>query len=115
LAAIDSGREHYAGAPFVLAKFDEASGALGLEAAAEMSEDERQAMVRGMVEGLAARLETRPDDLQGWLMLIRSYAVLQDPDAAQDAVRKAKTVFRGTPAELREITQLADGLGVPQE
>ncbi len=129
LAALDAGREHYAGAPFVMAKFDETAEALGLAAApaprgpsdaevaaaAEMSEDERQAMIRGMVEGLAARLERQPDDLQGWLMLIRSYAVLQEPDAAEAAVRQAKAAFRGTPAGLKEITQLADGLGVPQE
>jgi cytochrome c-type biogenesis protein CcmH len=129
LAAINAGRSHYAAAPFVLAKLDEAAGALGLEdaetapgpsdadvaASADMSEAERQAMIRGMVEGLAARLEERPDDLQGWLMLIRSYAVLQDPTAARAAVRKAKSVFRGTPAEHRRITRLADDLGVAQE
>lgn len=128
-AAIDAGREQFPGAPFVLAKFDETAQALGLEqaevqagpsdaevaAAAQMSEANRDAMVRGMVEGLANRLETQPHDLQGWLMLIRSYAVLQDPDAARAAVRDAKSAFRDTPADLLQIMQLANSLGVEVE
>lgn len=80
-----------------------------------MSGAEREAMVRGMVEGLAARLENQPDDLQGWLMLIRSYAVLQEPDAARETLRKAKSAFRDTPGTLRQINQLADSLGVTQD
>lgn len=128
LAAIEAGREHYASAPFVLAKLDEAARSLGLveparsgpsdldvAAAAGMSEAGREAMVRGMVEGLAARLEDQPDDLQGWLMLIRSYAVLQEPDAARETLRKAKSAFQDTPGTLRQINQLADSLGVTQD
>ena len=138
-AAIEAGREHYASAPFVLAKLDEAAAALGLNglaeaaeaaegdgaprgpseaevaAAAELSESERDAMVRGMVEGLADRLEGQPDDLDGWLMLIRSYAVLQDPEAAREAVRRAKAAFDGVPERLEQIVRLAESLGVSQE
>ena len=128
-AAIDAGRRQYAGAPFVLTKFDAAERDLGLTgerpprgpsdedvaAAAEMSEADRDAMVRGMVEGLAARLEREPDDLQGWLMLIRSYAVLQDADAASTALRKAQSAFQDDPAGLRQITRTADSLGVSAE
>ncbi len=130
-AALAAAREHYAGAPFVLARIDETAQALGLAApaqtaarrgpsdeqiaaAAEMSESDRNAMVRGMVDGLAGRLEAQPDDLEGWLMLIRSYAVLQDAEAAHEAVRKAKLAFADTPEGLREITRLADSLGVVQ-
>ena len=47
-----------------------------------MSEAERESMIRGMTKAPAARLDERPDDLQGWLMLIRSYAVLQDSTVA---------------------------------
>ena len=39
-------------------------------------------MIEGMVEGLAARLQGNPDDIEGWQMLARSYAVLgRDADA----------------------------------
>ena len=68
-----------------------------------------------MVDGLADRLERQPGDLEGWLMLIRSYAVLQEAEAAQQAVRQAKAAFRDTPSGLKEISQLAAGLGVPQD
>ena len=68
-----------------------------------------------MVEGLAARLESEPDDLQGWLMLIRSYAVLQDADAASTALRNAQSAFQDDPAGLRQITRTADSLGVSAE
>ena len=58
-------------------------------AAAEMSPDERTEMIRGMVEGLAARLEENPDDPQGWRRLARSYAVLGEPEKALDTLRRA--------------------------
>src|SRR5690606_12071837 len=38
-----------------------------MEAAAQMSEEDRAAMVRGMVDRLAARLQENPDDAEGWL------------------------------------------------
>ena len=45
--------------------------------AAAMSADERAAMITGMVEGLAARLEEEPGDVEGWRRLIRAYRVLE--------------------------------------
>ena len=45
-------------------------------AAADMPPEERVRMIRGMVEGLAARLEDQPDDAQGWRRLVRVYDVL---------------------------------------
>jgi len=129
LAALDAGRTQFASAPFVLAQFDDTADQLGLgpqtvargpsdadvAAAAELSESERDTMVRGMVDGLAARLQEDPDDLEGWLMLIRSYAVLQDGDAARTAVQEAKSAFKNAPGRVAQITQLADSLGVSVE
>ncbi|WP_299392911.1 c-type cytochrome biogenesis protein CcmI [Pelagibius sp.] len=126
-AALTAAREHFAGAPFVLGKIDEVAAELGLAqrqvargpsdedvaAAASLSEEERDQMVRGMVDGLAARLEGRPDDLEGWLMLIRSYAVLQEAEAAQQAVRDASRAFEADAAKRRQIAQTADSLGIP--
>ncbi|MBT6116790.1 MAG: c-type cytochrome biogenesis protein CcmI [Rhodospirillaceae bacterium] len=63
-----------------------------VEAAAEMSEDERAAMIGSMVEGLATRLEENPEDLDGWLMLARSRAAQGDRDAAVEAYRRAATL-----------------------
>ena len=46
-------------------------------------------MIKGMVDGLAARLESEPDDFDGWMMLGRSYTVLENMDGALNAYEKA--------------------------
>ena len=46
-----------------------------------------------MVAQLASRLEGNPNDLNGWLMLIRAYSVLGEKDKAAAALTKARTVF----------------------
>ncbi|HYD29909.1 MAG TPA: c-type cytochrome biogenesis protein CcmI [Azospirillaceae bacterium] len=58
-------------------------------AAQNMSPEEQQAMVRGMVEKLAAKLKDNPADPDGWLRLARSYDVLGEKDKADEAVRAA--------------------------
>ena len=57
--------------------------------AANMSDGQRQAMIRGMVAQLAAKQQADPANLDGWLRLGRAYAVLHDPDKAADAFDKA--------------------------
>lgn len=47
------------------------------------------AKVREMVAGLAARLKDQPEDVAGWMRLGRSYSVLGDATAAQEAYRQA--------------------------
>ena len=63
-----------------------------ISAAAEMTGDERVAMVRNMVDGLAERLRDEPDDVDGWLMLARSYNVLGEFDSSADAYRRAASL-----------------------
>lgn len=54
-------------------------------AAAEMAPEERAAMIRAMVEGLAARLVDAPDDRAGWRRLARSWRVLGEAAKAARA------------------------------
>lgn len=54
-------------------------------APADMAAGERSAMIRSMVERLAARLDRQPDDVTGWEMLARAYAVLGETDKAAEA------------------------------
>ena len=91
-AALDKARAIFAGAPVVLARLDEAAAELGpgaspsqdrrgptsadIAAAQSMPQDSRQAMIKGMVDGLAERLAADPGDADGWRMLARSYSVL---------------------------------------
>ncbi len=123
-AALAEGRRHYAAAPFVMQKFAEAERAMGLDlvaaprgptnadmaAAAEMSQADRDDMIAGMVAGLAARLEEEPDDPAGWIMLIRSYATLGDPEAARNALAQARQAFTGRADILRSIADQTSGL-----
>jgi cytochrome c-type biogenesis protein CcmH len=51
--------------------------------------DDEQAMIRGMVDGLAARLEENPDDVEGWLRLADSRGVLGEWDGAVAAAERA--------------------------
>jgi cytochrome c-type biogenesis protein CcmH len=57
--------------------------------AASMPEEQRQAMIRGMVEKLAAKQQADPGNLEGWLRLGQAYAVLHEPDKSTDAFDKA--------------------------
>lgn len=59
------------------------------KATAGMSEKDRQAMIEGMVDKLATRLQQNPDDGDGWLRLGRAYMVLDKPDKAVDAYAHA--------------------------
>ena len=49
-------------------------------------------MIRGMVEGLAAKLKANPDDLEGWMKLGRAYGVLGETDKAADAYEHAQSL-----------------------
>ena len=67
-----------------------------IAAARSMSPEERQAMIRSMVERLAARLEQQPDDKEGWARLAHAYDVLGESDKAQAA--RARAAALGEPA-----------------
>ena len=60
-----------------------------IEAAGKMKKEDQVAMVRGMVDRLAERLKTNPDDMAGWRRLGRSYLVLGEADKASDALAHA--------------------------
>ena len=66
-----------------------------IDAASTMDADDRTAMIRGMVTGLAERIAAEPDDLDGWLMLARSYTVLEEPRNAADAYARAAALAPG--------------------
>lgn len=55
----------------------------------KLSPEERQARIRSMVDQLAARLESNPDDVDGWLRLGRARHVLGDEDKAVEAYARA--------------------------
>lgn len=86
--------------------------AADVESAKQMSPQDRQTMVSGMVDRLAGRLETSPKDPDGWIMLIRSRMAMKDTDKARAALEKAKTVFADEPETQQRIVQAAQAMGV---
>ncbi|MDF1607265.1 c-type cytochrome biogenesis protein CcmI [Hoeflea sp. YIM 152468] len=80
--------------------------------AAQMSGEDRAAMVRTMVASLDAKLADNPDNLEGWLRLVRSYAVLGDRTAAETALAQARLAFPDGSDGGRALAVLAVELGL---
>ena len=64
-------------------------------------------MIRGMVAGLAARLKAQPDDPEGWVRLVKSYAVLGDVKARDAALDEARARYRGRAQVLDQLEAAA--------
>jgi cytochrome c-type biogenesis protein CcmH len=88
--------------PFVEAKIAELS--------APAPKDNPQ--VRGMVDGLAAKLEANPQDLDGWLLLVTSYVKLEERDKALAALAQAREIFKDDAAALAALAAKAKELGL---
>jgi cytochrome c-type biogenesis protein CcmH len=69
--------------------------AADMAAASQMAPADRQQMIRGMVDGLAARLEDNPADIEGWRRLARARRVLGEDAAATEALRRAADAAPG--------------------
>lgn len=76
-----------------------------MAAADAMSEEDRQAMIEGMVEGLAGRLANEGGPPEEWARLITALGVLGQTERAEAIVTEARTVF----AESAEALALIDG------
>jgi cytochrome c-type biogenesis protein CcmH len=77
-----------------------------------LSDNQRDSMIRGMVDKLASRLETSPNDEEGWLRLMRSRMTLGEKDAAKAALTKALETFAADAAAKGRLTAAARELGV---
>lgn len=88
----------------------------GIDLASQLSggQDPQQAMIRAMVDRLAAQLEAQPRDEDGWVRLMRSRMVLGQPDAAAHALQDAIAAFADAPDTQARLRAAAKGLGVPK-
>ncbi|MBY5808612.1 c-type cytochrome biogenesis protein CcmI [Rhizobium leguminosarum] len=84
-------------------------------AAETMSAGDRQQMIRGMVESLDAKLREEPNNFEGWVRLVRSYAVLNDKDRAAGALKRGLAAFPPPGEQGRQLLALARELGVATE
>ncbi|MDB5469239.1 MAG: ccmI [Caulobacter sp.] len=72
------------------------------QAAAPAGADMDQA-IRGMVDGLAARLEADPNDPEGWVRLVRAYGVLGEAGKRDAALARANTLYKDQPQVLAAL------------
>jgi cytochrome c-type biogenesis protein CcmH len=89
-------------------------GSQDVQAAEAMLPADRTAMIHGMVDGLASRLERSPRDADGWIKLIRSRIVLGESDLARQALAHGLAAFADDAPERDRIAGAAQQLGVGQ-
>ncbi len=83
-------------------------------AAAEMTPEDRMAMIQSMVDGLSQRLETKGGPAEDWARLITSLGVLGDSDRARAIYTEGQTTFAGREAELGVLRAAAVAAGVAE-
>ena len=83
-----------------------------MEAAAEMSPEERMEMIRGMVDQLGERLATEGGSPQEWAQMLGALGVLGETDWATAIWGEAQQVFANEPGALEIVRQGARQAGV---
>jgi cytochrome c-type biogenesis protein CcmH len=86
--------------------------AADVAAANQMSPEQRNTMVRGMVARLAERLKQDGSDVDGWLRLLRAYMVLGDKEQARASAADARRALEGNADGLRRLDEAVKGLGL---
>ena len=86
--------------------------AADVAAAENMPEGARAEMIRGMVQRLSDRLRTDGNDVDGWMRLVRAYAVVGDRDKAKGAAADARRALADRPDQVKRIDDLVKGLGL---
>lgn len=85
-----------------------------VENAAELSAQDRQEMIKGMVNQLSERLATEGGSPEEWARLLSALGVLGDEDRAALIWQNAKEVFAQSPEALAIVRKAARELGVTQ-
>jgi cytochrome c-type biogenesis protein CcmH len=83
-----------------------------IQAAAKLPRGQQEAMVASMVEGLEAKLQKDPSNVNGWIMLMRSRVTLGQSAKANDVLVKA---IQANPNEAPRLKEAADTLGIAQK
>lgn len=83
-----------------------------MAAAADLSEEEREEMVRGMVEGLAARLAAEGGTVSDWARLIAALGVLGEESRAALILEEARGHFGADPAAVELLDAAAERAGL---
>ncbi|EDL48798.1 tetratricopeptide repeat protein [Erythrobacter sp. SD-21] len=84
-----------------------------VQAANSLPPSEQEAMIEKMVEGLATRLKSNPDDPEGWARLIRSRMVRGQAEQAKADLATARKALAGNSQGLALVNATASEVGVP--
>ncbi|OYW83082.1 MAG: c-type cytochrome biogenesis protein CcmI [Asticcacaulis sp. 32-58-5] len=63
--------------------------------------------IRGMVDNLTARLQTAPDDPDGWARLLRAHRVLKDQAAEAQTIAAIREQYKNNPDQVAAILEKA--------
>jgi cytochrome c-type biogenesis protein CcmH len=86
-----------------------------IEAAQDMTPEQRQQMIAGMVDGLLARLANEGGPPQDWAQLLRAMGVLERREQATAILQEARTIFAADAAALALINEAARAAGLIAE
>ncbi|PQO21798.1 c-type cytochrome biogenesis protein CcmI, partial [Rhodobacteraceae bacterium WD3A24] len=86
-----------------------------LAEAEDMAPEEREEMVRGMVQRLARRLDAQGGSPDEWAQLITAYGVLGRTDMAQDTWGRAQRAYIGRPDALEVLRTAAREAGLTDQ
>jgi cytochrome c-type biogenesis protein CcmH len=86
-----------------------------VSAAEQMTSGDRQQMIAGMVESLAAKLGEDPNNFEGWMRIIRSYVVLDQRQEAAAALQTALKTFPADSDNGKQLLALARELSIKGE
>jgi cytochrome c-type biogenesis protein CcmH len=92
-----------------LARLDPENAAASV---ASLPTGDRQAAIRGMVEGLAQRLATAGGTPEEWARLVRSYAVLGEREKASASLRSAREALARDEVGLGRLDAVAQELAL---
>jgi cytochrome c-type biogenesis protein CcmH len=81
-------------------------------AAENMTDEQRAAMIRGMVARLSDQLHADGNNVDGWLRLVRAYVVLGERDKAKGAADDARHALASRPDDIKRIDGLVKDLGL---
>ena len=85
-----------------------------INAASEMTKEDRKKMIRGMVASLGERLATNGGTMNEWARLIRALGVLGETARASEIWNEAKDVFSDNPKALNLLLEAAQAAEISQ-
>jgi cytochrome c-type biogenesis protein CcmH len=96
--------------PLIRERLAKLPGGEGAAAVASLPAPDREAAIRGMVEGLAARLDANGGSAEEWSRLVRSYAVLGEREKARSTLDKARQAVAASTASRDALDAVARDL-----